>query len=111
MKRGREPGMRRCPMAKPAIVAMTTPMGTTPKTMRTLEVSSAPMWASSKAWRKLPHWGVSGHASPPGTDRDGCSAVVNRLTNGTIVTTMSTISRRRPVQASVRPTITSGHPA
>ena len=49
---------------------------------------------------------VVGPREPSGTVREGCRAVVNRLTNGTIVTTMSTMSSSRPVQASVRPTIT-----
>ena len=106
MNRARDPGMRRCPMANPAIVAKTTEIGTTPSTMRTLEVRSASMCASSKACRKLPHCGSSGHDRPGGTVREGCRAVVNRLTNGTIVTTISTMSRSRPVQTSVRPTIT-----
>ena len=66
MNRAREPGMRRWPMAKPAIVAMTTATGTTPSTMSTLEVSSAPMCASSKASRKLPHCGVVGPGEPCG---------------------------------------------
>ena len=43
-------------MAKPAIVAKITAAGTTPSTIRTLEVKSAPMFAWSKASRKLPHW-------------------------------------------------------
>ena len=71
MKRNREPGIRRCPMAKPAIVAITTAAGTTPSTMMTLEVSSAPIRAWSNASRKLPHCGSAGHARPGGTAPDG----------------------------------------
>ena len=54
------------------------------------------MCACSKASRKLPHCGSSGQAMPSGTAPDGWSAVVKRLTNGTIVTTMSTMSRSLP---------------
>ena len=60
------PGMRRCPMAKPAMVAKTTETGTTPSTMSTLEVRRAPMCAWSKASRKLPHCGSAGQAMPEG---------------------------------------------
>ncbi len=87
-------------MANPAMVAMMTEMGTTPSTMSTLETSRAPMCASSNASRKLPHWGSDGHSRPGGTEFDGWSAVVNRLTNGTMVTTMSTRSSVLPVNAS-----------
>ena len=66
-QRVRQPGTRRWPMAKPAIVAMTTETGTTPSTMSTLERAARPCCACSKASTKLPHCGSAGQASPWGT--------------------------------------------
>ena len=42
---------------------------------------------------------------PSGTAPVGWIAVVKRLTKGTSVMTMSTMSSSRPVQTSLRPTI------
>ena len=62
----REPGIRSWPKAKPARVPMTRRSGTTPSTMRTLDTSSRPMSAETKARAKLPHCGSSGQAMPGG---------------------------------------------
>ena len=81
----REPGMRRRPMANPAIVEMTRDTGTTASTMNVLDARSAVMFATLNASTKLPHCGSAGHSSPLGTVPDGCSAVVKMLMKGRIV--------------------------
>ncbi len=62
----REPGILRCPIAKPAIVAITTDTGTTPTTMKVLDTSRAGMLATLNAVTKLPHWGLDGQSMPSG---------------------------------------------
>ena len=100
MNSQRDPGMRKWPMAKPAMVARMTEAGTTPTTMITLDTSRASMWACSKASRKLPHWGSVGQDSPGGTVPDGCNAVVKTLRNGMRVTAMRATSSSLPTQTS-----------
>jgi hypothetical protein len=69
--RNRDPGIRRRPIAKPAIVEMTSEIGTTARTMKTLDPRSAPMFATLNASTKLPHCGSAGQDSPAGTLPDG----------------------------------------
>ena len=52
------------------------------------------MFATSKASTKLPHCGSAGQSSPLGSVPDGCSAVVNMLTNGRSVTAIRTQQQR-----------------
>ena len=70
-KSSRPPGMRRWPMANPAIVEMTTANGTTPRTIRTLDHSNAGIWATLNASTKLFHCGFDGHSIPSGVESDG----------------------------------------
>lgn len=65
-KTNRRPGMRRCPMANPAMVATTSEIGTTPSTISTLDLSSSVIRAAVNAVTKLPHCGSSGHSRPSG---------------------------------------------
>ncbi len=65
------PGMRRRPIPKPAMVEMTRAIGTTARTMNTLDPSSALMFATENASRKLPHCGSAGSPRPLGTLPDG----------------------------------------
>ncbi len=66
--------MRSWPIAKPAMVEMTTATGTTPSTMRTLDRSRAGMCATLNASTKLPHCGSDGHSIPQGIVPEGSSA-------------------------------------
>jgi hypothetical protein len=50
---------------------MSRAIGTTASTMNTLDPSSALMFATLKASRKLPHWGSDGSDSPTGTLPEG----------------------------------------
>ena len=104
------PGIRRWPIANPAIVEMVRAIGTTPMTIVRLESMSVPMLAWLNALTKLSHRGSAGHSIPRGTEPDGCSAVVNRLRNGRIVSIMRTSRSSRPVQTSPRATLTSRSP-
>ena len=88
--------MRRCPIAKPAIVEMSRAIGTTPSTIVALDTSSVPMLAWLNAFTKLSHRGSAGHSMPSGIEPDGWRAVVNRLMNGRIVIAIRTIRRPRP---------------
>ena len=90
------PGIRSEPIAKPAIVEITSAIGTTASTMNTLDARSALMFATLNASRKFPHWGSAGNDRPTGTLPDGYSAVVKMLTNGRIVIATSASSRARP---------------
>ncbi len=92
----REPGMRRSPIANPAMVEMTRDTGTTASTMNTLDARSAVMFATLNASTKFPHCGSAGHSSPLGSVPDGWSAVVNTLRNGRIVIAIRASSSARP---------------
>jgi hypothetical protein len=82
-------------MANPAIVEISSAMGTTATTINVLEASNAVMFATLNASTKLPHCGSAGHSSPLGTVPDGCSAVTKILIKGKIVTAISPKSRVR----------------
>ncbi len=88
-------------MAKPAIVAKTTATGTTPSTMSTLEIEQGVHVGVLEGLEEVaPLRARPARRCPGARLREGWMAVVKRLTNGTIVTTMSTMSRSRPVQTS-----------
>ena len=58
--------MRSEPIAKPAIVEMTSEIGTTASTMNTLDPRSALMFATLNASTKLPHCGSGGNRESDG---------------------------------------------
>ena len=77
-------------------VAIVIEIGTTPSTIKTLDVKIAPMFAVWNASMKLCQCGCAGHSRPLGYVPDGWRAVVNRLANGTSVTAATRTSNAPP---------------
>ena len=97
--------MRRCPKANPAIVAISNDTGTTPRTIRMLDLSSAPMLAALKRRRSCPTAGASAIETAAGRSRTDAAPSTKRLMNGSRVTAMSSDEQPAADQASRRETI------
>jgi hypothetical protein len=96
-----EPLKRRIPMAKAAIVEITSDTGTTASTMKVLDPRSAAIFATLNASIKLPHCGSEGHSRPFGMVFEGYSAVMNILIKGNTVNAINVNKKSLPTNNSL----------